>query len=105
MSRMPESRDDPIVDIVVPGIWVGVPTEGVRHIVIDTSATFDDLQHSWLFTCKGEDEHENEYEMLVLATRDCIQVSQSSQFGNIEVRAKDKLWENQQDPIEPSATE
>ena len=35
------------------------------------------------------------FEMLVLATRDCVQVSQPSQFGNIEVRAKDKLWERQ----------
>ncbi|KAF5370811.1 hypothetical protein D9758_001863 [Tetrapyrgos nigripes] len=33
------------------------------------------------------------FELLVLSTRDCIQVAQAAPFENIEVRAKDKLWE------------
>ncbi|KIY44387.1 hypothetical protein FISHEDRAFT_51390, partial [Fistulina hepatica ATCC 64428] len=33
------------------------------------------------------------FELLVLATRDSITVSQSAPFENIEVRARDKLWE------------
>ncbi|KAH7888711.1 Rec8 like protein-domain-containing protein [Phlebopus sp. FC_14] len=33
------------------------------------------------------------FELLVLATRDSIKVSQVSAFENIEVRAKDRLWE------------
>ncbi|KAG6372290.1 Rec8 like protein-domain-containing protein [Boletus reticuloceps] len=35
------------------------------------------------------------FELLVLGTRDCIKLSQSAPFENIEVRAKDKLWEHQ----------
>lgn len=35
------------------------------------------------------------FELLVLGTRDCIKLSQSAPFENIEVRAKDKLWEYQ----------
>ncbi|KAJ1304775.1 hypothetical protein OPQ81_005911 [Rhizoctonia solani] len=33
------------------------------------------------------------FELLLLSTRDCIRVSQESEFANIEVRAKDRLWE------------
>jgi cohesin complex subunit SCC1 len=32
------------------------------------------------------------FELLVLGTRDCVQLRQSSPFANIEVRAKPKLW-------------
>ncbi|KAG1809338.1 Rec8 like protein-domain-containing protein [Suillus subaureus] len=35
------------------------------------------------------------FELLVLGTRDCVKLSQSAAFENIEVRAKDKLWERQ----------
>ncbi|KAI0630234.1 Rec8 like protein-domain-containing protein [Trametes polyzona] len=35
------------------------------------------------------------FELLVLGTRDCVKLSQSEPFANIEVRAKDKLWERQ----------
>lgn len=35
------------------------------------------------------------FELLVLGTRDCIKLSQDAAFENIEVRAKDKLWEHQ----------
>jgi len=35
------------------------------------------------------------FELLVLGTRDCVQITQSAPFGNIEVRAKAKLWESQ----------
>ncbi|GLB37112.1 putative conserved region of Rad21 / Rec8 like protein [Lyophyllum shimeji] len=35
------------------------------------------------------------FELLVLATRDCVKLSQPAPFENIEVRAKDKLWEQQ----------
>lgn len=35
------------------------------------------------------------FELLVLGTRDCIKLTQSAPFENIEVRAKDKLWEHQ----------
>ncbi|KAK7035505.1 sister chromatid cohesion protein 1 [Paramarasmius palmivorus] len=35
------------------------------------------------------------FELLVLSTRDCIKVSQEGPFENIEVRAKEKLWERQ----------
>ncbi|KAJ4468149.1 Rec8 like protein-domain-containing protein [Lentinula aciculospora] len=35
------------------------------------------------------------FELLVLSTRDCIAVKQPTAFENIEVRAKDKLWELQ----------
>ncbi|ESK96677.1 rad21 protein [Moniliophthora roreri MCA 2997] len=35
------------------------------------------------------------FELLVLSTRDCVRVSQEGPFENIEVRAKDKLWERQ----------
>ena len=34
------------------------------------------------------------FELLVLGTRDCVKLSQSAPFENIEVRAKDKLWEH-----------
>ncbi|CAE6416634.1 unnamed protein product [Rhizoctonia solani] len=33
------------------------------------------------------------FELLLLSTRDCVKVSQESEFTNIEVRAKDRLWE------------
>ncbi|KAG9101751.1 sister chromatid cohesion protein 1 [Ceratobasidium sp. UAMH 11750] len=35
------------------------------------------------------------FELLLLSTRDCIKVAQGDAFSNIEVRAKDKLWEQQ----------
>ncbi|KAI0066081.1 hypothetical protein BV25DRAFT_1879090 [Artomyces pyxidatus] len=35
------------------------------------------------------------FELLVLGTRDCVKLSQSAPFENIEVRAKDKLWDRQ----------
>ncbi|KAH0827843.1 hypothetical protein J3R83DRAFT_3469 [Lanmaoa asiatica] len=35
------------------------------------------------------------FELLVLGTRDCVGLSQSASFENIEIRAKDKLWEHQ----------
>ncbi|KAJ7462229.1 Rec8 like protein-domain-containing protein [Mycena galericulata] len=35
------------------------------------------------------------FELLVLGTRDCVQLTQSEPFENIEIRAKDKLWERQ----------
>ncbi|KAG7098857.1 hypothetical protein E1B28_000760 [Marasmius oreades] len=35
------------------------------------------------------------FELLVLSTRDCIRVSQDAPFENIEVRSKEKLWEQQ----------
>ncbi|KAI0339813.1 hypothetical protein BDW22DRAFT_1486520 [Trametopsis cervina] len=35
------------------------------------------------------------FELLVLGTRDCVKISQESPYANIEVRAKDKLWERQ----------
>ncbi|KAH8107984.1 Rec8 like protein-domain-containing protein [Cristinia sonorae] len=35
------------------------------------------------------------FELLVLGTRDCVKLSQSGPFENIEVTAKDKLWERQ----------
>ena len=35
------------------------------------------------------------FELLVLGTRDCIKLSQSASFENIEVQAKDRLWEHQ----------
>ena len=33
------------------------------------------------------------FELLVLGTRDCVQLSQPAPFENIEVRPKTKLWE------------
>ncbi|THU95366.1 hypothetical protein K435DRAFT_779041 [Dendrothele bispora CBS 962.96] len=33
------------------------------------------------------------FELLVLGTRDCIKITQSAPFENIEITAKDKLWE------------
>ncbi|KAI6040325.1 Rec8 like protein-domain-containing protein [Pisolithus marmoratus] len=33
------------------------------------------------------------FELLVLGTRDCIQLSQSAAFENIEIQAKPRLWE------------
>ncbi|KIM45031.1 hypothetical protein M413DRAFT_327562 [Hebeloma cylindrosporum] len=36
------------------------------------------------------------FEMLVLGTRDCIQISQEAAFADIEVRAKPRLWQQQQ---------
>ncbi|KAF8993721.1 Rec8 like protein-domain-containing protein [Cyathus striatus] len=39
------------------------------------------------------------FELLVLGTRDCIQVRQDAPFENIEVRAKAKLWEQQMHDI------
>ncbi|KAG6329294.1 hypothetical protein ID866_9793 [Astraeus odoratus] len=35
------------------------------------------------------------FELLVLGTRDCVKLSQNAPFENIEIRAKDKLWEYQ----------
>lgn len=35
------------------------------------------------------------FELLVLGTRDCVKLSQATPYENIEVRAKDKLWERQ----------
>ena len=35
------------------------------------------------------------FELLVLGTRDCIKLSQNSPFENIEIRAKNRLWEHQ----------
>lgn len=35
------------------------------------------------------------FELLVLGTRDCVKLSQSGPFENIEVRGKDKLWARQ----------
>lgn len=35
------------------------------------------------------------FELLVLGTRDCVKISQSAPFANIEVHAKGKLWERQ----------
>lgn len=35
------------------------------------------------------------FELLVLSTRDCVNVKQSGPFENIEIRAKEKLWERQ----------
>ena len=34
------------------------------------------------------------FELLVLTTRDCVNVSQEASFGNIEIRGKQKLWES-----------
>lgn len=34
------------------------------------------------------------FELLVLGTRDCIKLSQAGPFENIEIRAKDRLWEH-----------
>ncbi|KZT66397.1 hypothetical protein DAEQUDRAFT_715099 [Daedalea quercina L-15889] len=43
------------------------------------------------------------FELLVLGTRDCVKLSQAAPFENIEVRAKDKLWERQRhDSAAPS---
>ncbi|KAF8813602.1 hypothetical protein BYT27DRAFT_7180353 [Phlegmacium glaucopus] len=36
------------------------------------------------------------FELLVLGTRDCLQLSQSAPFANIEVSAKPRLWQHQQ---------
>lgn len=35
------------------------------------------------------------FELLVLGTRDCVKLSQGAAYENIEVRAKEKLWERQ----------
>lgn len=35
------------------------------------------------------------FELLVLGTRDCVKPAQEEPYANIEVRAKDKLWERQ----------
>lgn len=35
------------------------------------------------------------FELLVLGTRDCVQLRQAGPYENIEVRAKEKLWERQ----------
>ncbi|KAG6812594.1 hypothetical protein H0H92_001945 [Tricholoma furcatifolium] len=43
------------------------------------------------------------FELLVLGTRDCLKLTQSAHFENIEIRAKDKLWEQQRhDSVAPS---
>jgi cohesin complex subunit SCC1 len=36
------------------------------------------------------------FELLVLGTRDCIQVSQKTPFADIRIQAKGRLWEHQQ---------
>ncbi|KDR75442.1 hypothetical protein GALMADRAFT_249501 [Galerina marginata CBS 339.88] len=36
------------------------------------------------------------FELLVLGTRDCVQISQRTPFADIGVHAKPRLWENQQ---------
>ncbi|KAF8919935.1 Rec8 like protein-domain-containing protein [Mucidula mucida] len=36
------------------------------------------------------------FELLVLGTRDCVKLTQDGPFENIQIRAKDKLWDNQQ---------
>lgn len=33
------------------------------------------------------------FELLVLGTRDCVALAQSEASGDIEVRAKDRLWD------------
>ncbi len=33
------------------------------------------------------------FELLVLGTRDCVTLDQAEPFGDIEVRAKDRLWQ------------
>ncbi|KAI0819965.1 Rec8 like protein-domain-containing protein [Trametes gibbosa] len=35
------------------------------------------------------------FELLVLGTRDCVKLEQPEPFSNIEIRAKDKLWDRQ----------
>ncbi|KAH8119289.1 Rec8 like protein-domain-containing protein [Phellopilus nigrolimitatus] len=35
------------------------------------------------------------FELLVLGTRDCVKLSQNEPYENIEIQAKDKLWERQ----------
>lgn len=35
------------------------------------------------------------FELLVLATRDCLRLNQNETFGNIEIRARQRLWEQQ----------
>ena len=35
------------------------------------------------------------FELLVLGTRDCVKLDQAAPYANIEVRAKDRLWERQ----------
>ncbi|KAF8325208.1 Rec8 like protein-domain-containing protein [Cantharellus anzutake] len=44
------------------------------------------------------------FELLVLTTRDCLKVSQEELFGNIEIRAKEKLWESLSNRLPTSAT-
>ncbi|KAI1795699.1 Rec8 like protein-domain-containing protein [Ganoderma leucocontextum] len=45
------------------------------------------------------------FELLVLGTRDCVKLTQPEPFSNIEVRAKDKLWERQRHgSMAPSST-
>ncbi|KAL7281759.1 hypothetical protein ACG7TL_005078 [Trametes sanguinea] len=45
------------------------------------------------------------FELLVLGTRDCVKLSQPEPFANIEVRAKDKLWDRQRlDSAAPSSS-
>ena len=40
----------------------------------------------------------------MLGTRDCVKLKQDAPFANIEVRAKDKLWERQRhDSMVPSS--
>lgn len=40
------------------------------------------------------------FELLVLSTRDCVKIHQASPFENIEIRAKDKLFESMSsDPV------
>jgi len=36
------------------------------------------------------------FELLVLGTRDCLELSQSASFANIEASAKPRLWQHQQ---------
>ena len=45
------------------------------------------------------------FELLVLGTRDCVKLGQEEPYANIEVRAKDKLWERQRhNSVAPSVS-
>lgn len=45
------------------------------------------------------------FELLVLGTRDCVKLDQAAPYENIEIRAKDKLWERQRhNSVAPSVS-
>ncbi|KAL5485109.1 MCD1 [Sanghuangporus weigelae] len=44
------------------------------------------------------------FELLVLGTRDCVKLSQGGPYENIEIRAKDRLWERQTHASQSQAT-